>query len=430
MIRAALSLAAMLVSTLVSAEAPLSVRNPTDVVRTDWPVVLTIDQLAERGIKPASGETVLVTFHDHAIASQLDDLDGDGRPDELVFVSDCAPHEVREFTLAVIALEALPSFKKRAHAEITRRRGGRWVDGMYRGGEWLPVKREVQPPEHGWNDGFYRFDGPGWESDKIAWRTYMDDRNAIDIFGKRIPEMVLSKTGLTGAESYHDLQPWGTDALKVADSLGVGALGALRTIGGQPSVQRVDVVSERVAEVVADGPVRAILRMTYKDWQTHQGTMDVVQDLIVYAGQHWFESRVTVSGIDKNVTLISGIVRHVSDVIRAPERKIVWLGTHGPQEIHGDQLGMAVLWPRAEMAGVTGSTTDTCYFPMRFAPGRPASYYAMAAWEREDPRWAKQAEFVKLVDHVAACLAEPLQVLPPEGKSDTERMQGALEHGD
>jgi len=44
-------------------------------------------------------------------------------------------------------------------------------------------------------DKIVAYEGPGWESDKVAYRIYLDGRNALDIFGKKTPDLVLSKVG-------------------------------------------------------------------------------------------------------------------------------------------------------------------------------------------------------------------------------------------
>ncbi len=42
----------------------------------------------------------------------------------------------------------------------------------------------------------YQMEGPAWENDIVAFRNYYDARNGIDIYGKRVNEMVLDSVGL------------------------------------------------------------------------------------------------------------------------------------------------------------------------------------------------------------------------------------------
>ncbi len=417
------------VSCLSALCATLQVRNPAALSRSDWPVIVSAQELAGRGIVPAAGQTVLVEAAGKPVASQLDDLDGDGKLDELVFVADFKPDETRAFSLSLIDTAQAPKFPPRAHAELGVKSGGRFEGNLYKGGTFGDVTHHVMPKEHAVHDGYYRYEGPGWESDKIAWRMYLDKRNAIDIFGKRIPDMVLHNLDMPGAVSYHDIEAWGTDALKVGETMGVGGLGVLTEKNGRREVQVQDEVDSRTLDIISDGPVRAILRQTCVNWKTPQGTFNVVQEIRVYAGQRWFENRVSVSGINRNVTLVSGIVKHLDHLILAPDRKLMWMATWGPQEIHGELLGMGVIFPAAEMGGSdTRDATGCYYFPIQVRPGRPAVYWALAAWEREDPRWKEEKEFAAHVDHIAACLAEPLQLMPDDKLSEDARLERGLQH--
>ena len=94
----------------------------------------------------------------------------------------------------------------------------------YQGGVFKPVKSLKVDEKHTDHSFDIQFEGPGWESDKIGYRLYLDWRNAIDIFGKKTDKMVLQNVGLDGFDSYHEMQDWGVDVLKVGDALGIGTL--------------------------------------------------------------------------------------------------------------------------------------------------------------------------------------------------------------
>ena len=84
------------------------------------------------------------------------------------------------------------------------------------------------PPEHTDHSWFIRYEGPGWESDLVGYRFYLDWRNATDIFGKKDHRYGACKdVGQDGFDSYHEPADWGMDVLKVGESLGIGALGLL-----------------------------------------------------------------------------------------------------------------------------------------------------------------------------------------------------------
>jgi len=84
------------------------------------------------------------------LPSQVDDLDGDGKGDELAFQIDLAPHQTRIVTVSYGNQE-----------RIWRLRG----DYQQRTAALFSPKIE----------------GLGWESERVAFRVYFDPRNAIDL---------------------------------------------------------------------------------------------------------------------------------------------------------------------------------------------------------------------------------------------------------
>jgi hypothetical protein len=90
------------------------------------------------------------TLQTEELPSQVDDLDGDGKGDELAFQVDLAPHQTRIITISYGDQE-----------RIWRLRG----DYPQRTAALFSRKIE----------------GPGWESERVAFRVYFDSRNAIDL---------------------------------------------------------------------------------------------------------------------------------------------------------------------------------------------------------------------------------------------------------
>src|SRR5260370_15316902 len=87
------------------------------------------------------------------LLSQADDLDGDGKPDELAFQIDLQPRQTRVVTISYDNPEMIAhmksDYRKRTHAKFTR-----------------------------------HYDGMGWESEVTAWRLYFDKRIPMDLCGK------------------------------------------------------------------------------------------------------------------------------------------------------------------------------------------------------------------------------------------------------
>jgi hypothetical protein len=249
----------------------------------------------------------------------------------------------------------------------------------------------------------YKYEGPGWESDKVAYRLYFDSRNATDIFGKKTSEIVLPRVGVE-EDNYHEMLDWGMDILKVGDSLGIGALG-MRTADG---VKRVEQVSDYSARIVEQGPLRARVRMQYKDWQPADESYQLQGDFSIDAGSRLTRHQVQISGNPQN--LVTGIVKHpAADVLRSPAQKAGWgyLASYGKQSFIDDGLGMAVLYRHRSLIELSEDAHSQLVV-MRPQNGE-LEYYFLAAWILEPGGVQSKDEFIAYLDTTLARLNNPLQ---------------------
>jgi hypothetical protein len=154
------------------------------------------------------------------LPSQMDDLDGDGKADELAFQVDLGPRQSRIVTISYGDENRIwrlrSDYKQRTAAIFSR-----------------------------------KIEGLGWESERVAFRLYFDPRNAIDIYGKRRPTLQLAMYA-SPDYLYHDESPEGRDIFRVGDAIGIGAVAAL--VNGK--LVKVHDVRERKWRVLASGPVR------------------------------------------------------------------------------------------------------------------------------------------------------------------------------
>lgn len=82
----------------------------------------------------------------------------------------------------------------KTYAEISAKTDGKWEGRKYKGGTvFKNVDRLKLAPEHTDHSFDIRYEGPGWENNRIGYRLYLDWRNAIDIFGKKTSENILPK---------------------------------------------------------------------------------------------------------------------------------------------------------------------------------------------------------------------------------------------
>src|SRR5450756_796476 len=184
----------------------LSVTNPAPLARTEN-VVMPVAQLKRIAPDFNAGNAIVVATNAANLEadarvlqateppSQADDLDGDGKYDEVVFQLELKANQTRLVTSAYgdqAAIQALRSS--------------------------YPARTAMKFAT--------RYEGLGWESEDIAWRIYFDKRNAIDIYGKRRPGLYLDLFAQP-EYVYHLESPLGRDIFKVDPTLGVGSVAAI-----------------------------------------------------------------------------------------------------------------------------------------------------------------------------------------------------------
>jgi hypothetical protein len=244
----------------------------------------------------------------------------------------------------------------------------------------------------------------------VGFRNYYDARNGIDIFGKRVSRMVLDSVGLI-PHSYHVLKEWGMDILKVGNSLGAGAIALMVN----DSVWRVDLPREGTYERVADGPLRAIFRLGYYGWKAGGNVYDIVDEISIRGGTHFYRSSITVKGLTGSESLITGIVRHCDSLYTGePNDRYVFFATHCNQAYEGEKLGMAILVRSDELIATINAPEEgkgivnTYMVNLKLHKDRPTSYCFYSGWEKQDPRFADPEFFKKVIDDDAQRLAHPV----------------------
>jgi unsaturated chondroitin disaccharide hydrolase len=348
----------------------LAVTNPDSRAHPAEDIVLKVSALQQIAPDFKAGNSIVTTsdastldedartFETTELPSQADDLDGDGKSDELAFQIGLKAGQTRIVTVAYGEEAAILRLRSR----YTQRTQAKYSA---------------------------RYEGPGWESEENSWRIYFDKRNAIDLYGKRRPGLYLDLFS-SSDYIYHMEGPMGRDIFKVEPTLGIGVVAAL--VDGKP--QRVEEVAERRWRVLASGPVRSICEVEYKGWKAGGRTVDLVSRFTIWAGEHGFEHRVTISdpaglellaaaprkpGIDPLPLSLPPAARGVATW----GHQVVVPGTRaGTTELPDENLGIAVLLPKDSGEGMLSSDANYLF---RVSPRNgSASWYAMAMWDQEN----------------------------------------------
>jgi len=289
----------------------------------------------------------------------------------------------------------------KTYAEISIAQGGEWVDGPrdhkeYSGGtSFKNVDKLKVPDQHTDHTWYIRYEGPGWESNKVGYRLYLDWRNAIDIFGKVTDSMVLSKVGQDGFDSYHEHQSWGQDILKVGSGLGVGSLGRLV----DNKVLHFKEVDSTFASVKNTNE-KSSVNVKYFGWKTGEDKIDLESTLSIAPNKrytkHTFRSSKEISGI------CTGIVDHGVEYLtkESENKKWAYIATYGEQTLVPDDLGMAVLYEVETVSNVIDGEFD---YLLEFKPTTsPVSFYFLGAWEQEMNGIKTREEFLMYLDDLLA----------------------------
>lgn len=232
------------------------------------------------------------------------------------------------------------------------------------------------PPTHRIGDHLMAFEGLGWESDVAGYRLYLDERMAIDIFGKREPDNVLHRVGL-GADDYHSLAPWGMDIFKVGDTVGVGAIGRLR---GGKAVQ----LGPSTISVMIDSaaPARASAEVTNSKLDGADGVL--VTRYTIEAGSALTRVSAKARSGD-GAPFVTGLTKHDgATVVEAEADSTGWayVATWGRQSLAGDDLGIALFYYRPDhVAGPPVDDGATLY--LAFRDPSAIEYAFGSAWAQD-----------------------------------------------
>lgn len=314
----------------------------------------------------------------------------------LIFIAflSCKSQEVKKGSASAHA---------KSYAEISVKEGGKWVGKQYEGGVFKNVTSLKLPSEHTDHSYYIRYEGPGWESNKVGYRLYLDWRNAIDIFGKLTDELVLHQVGQDGFDSYHLMTDWGSDILKVGKGLGIGAIGRFdgKEVLHFNKVQSTEATVENTSK-------NSSVNIFYQGWETLNEVINLTSNLSIAPDErltkHTFQASKAINGICTGIVKLNDL-KLISK--ESANKKWAYIATYGNQSILNDNLGMAIFYQTNTVENVVNSPYDHLLI---FKPTTKAvTYYFGGAWEREYEGLKTEAAFF-------AYLNQKLEILNNQDK--------------
>ena len=366
------------------------VPNPFDENITDKAVVLSHDDVA-KFVTVDGAKIVLVEDNKgNVLASQCDDLDGDGTWDELAFLIDLKGGETKAVSFVTVEKSDAPQFTKRTNIRFGDKKP------PY---EEIEVSTRLKTNNSPSSTRAFQMEGPAWENDVIGFRNYFDARNGMDIYGKRVTDMVLDSVGLPGKQTYHELADWGMDILKVGNSLGAGAIGM--AIGD--SLYRIGPSGRGTYRFISEGPVRAMFEFTFTGVVIADRTYKISHVVSIYAGDNFYRNRVLVDGLKGDEKLITGIVDHDLPLNKGEYEGTIYFYTLGGQAYTHEDLGLAVIVDKKSFvdsfsAPLEGDgITKTYVVSLNLKNNKPVEYIFLAGWELQDKNVTNKDYFEGLI---------------------------------
>ncbi len=241
-------------------EFPDTSFDQADVFVVDPSLPSEPDPTREEAKRVGSGITFRET-NGHHVPYQLDDLDKDGLWDELFFMSDFKAGEIKTFYV-YIGTNERGMFEHETHAEI----------GSY--GRHLV---------------------PWWESKTMGWKLWYP--TDVDLYGKRKPLLVANHENTLNLSGYTAGSEFGNDIMTVEDTFGAGGICLFEdpTTPASPSRPRFSPThgqgqlrdTRYAFDIVANGPLRSIVRARTMGWKTEKGDYELEQMYSAYKNKSY-----------------------------------------------------------------------------------------------------------------------------------------------
>ena len=329
--------------------------------------------------------------------------------EKIIFAYDLPSKDAVNFSIKYLESGKLvKNYKNRTYAEIAMKFDAVYDSGKFVGDSFQNFEKVIVPKIHTDHNALFKYEGPGWESEKVGYRFYIDWRNATDIFGKKVNDLVLHKVGVNDLvakdDSYHQMQDWGMDVLKVGSTLGIGSIGTM--VNG-----KIEMVKEReqvICTINANGPLLSEVTTEFKGWKVGDQKVDLTAQYSISAGSRATNALLTMKGKIDNIT--TGIAKHENTVFIKSETENNWqyIALYGKQALSGDDLGIVVFYEKEFLQEL--GEDEINYFVSLIPNEGKVRYKYAAVWEQELNGIKTFSQFEKYADQMLEKLNNPIIV--------------------
>ncbi|WP_444347222.1 DUF4861 domain-containing protein [Phocaeicola coprocola] len=373
------------------------VENPWNAEKVDEPVVIDLSSLG-------AGFTVKsATVFDgtNEIPSQLDDMNGDTRADELAFVINLPASGKKTLNVTLSSLKSDKTYPARVYAEMLFRtsKKNKYAKGYAIYADGASDTYNVQ-----------HHHGAAFESELVAYRIYFNEKQTTDLYGKFHKGLELEESQFYPTDEQLK-RGFGDDVIKVNSSCGAGTL---RGWDGTQSTL-IKPVAVRGQRILASGPVRTIVDAEVKGWQYQNKELNMINRYTLYAGHR--DAQVDVlfdAPLDKEVfcTGVQNITGH-ADMFSDHNGLVASWGTDWPVndtvKYKKETVGLATYIPKKYVVKETSDKENFLYTIS--APGKSSfRYYTSFTSCKETFGYPDKEKWFAYVQEWKKALEQPVKI--------------------
>lgn len=373
------------------------VENPWNAEKVDEPVVIDLSSLG-------AGFTVKsATVFDgtNEIPSQLDDMNGDTRADELAFVINLPASGKKTLNVTLSSLKSDKTYPARVYAEMLFRtsKKNKYAKGYAIYADGASDTYNVQ-----------HHHGAAFESELVAYRIYFNEKQTTDLYGKFHKGLELEESQFYPTDEQLK-RGFGDDVIKVNSSCGAGTL---RGWDGTQSTL-IKPVAVRGQRILASGPVRTIVDAEVKGWQYQNKELNMINRYTLYAGHR--DAQVDVlfdAPLDKEVfcTGVQNITGH-ADMFSDHNGLVASWGTDWPVndtvKYKKETVGLATYIPKKYVVKETSDKENFLYTIS--APGKSSfRYYTSFTSCKETFGYPDKEKWCAYVQEWKKALEQPVKI--------------------
>lgn len=229
------------------------------------PVVLNLNDL-KLNFTPKSAT---VWVENEEIASQLDDLTGDFVADELAFLVNMPANSKKKVKITFSSKKSNKQYPPQVYAEML----------ISDKKEKHPQIQSLTTPGTSYVYNNLHHHGPAFESELTAFRTYFDQRQSVDIYGKQKKQLELSTTQFYPTQAQID-EGYGDDVLWAGTTVGLGSLRGY----DNGKLLNIEPVAWRTECIRAYGPIRTVVDIIDNAWEYQGKELNMTSRYILYGG--------------------------------------------------------------------------------------------------------------------------------------------------